>query len=559
MLALVAFSAVHLNAADYRMVVIPVEFSDVRFTDTQTHVYNKVEDARIYLENQFSPRYSFSFKVLPIVRLPLQMYRYGGNSTSERDTGLDEVIRTACTQSQGDFSIYDNDGDGFIDNVCIITAGHSEAEGAGADCIWPQQGWLHDRGGTLSLGAKTVDCFTVCPEFASAGTFSHEICHTFGLADMYDTDGRLSGGTAKGLWGTLSLMDSGGGTPNFCAIELEQLGFGPALTADIGHHTLRPLSVSRDYMRIESDNPGEYFLLECRDNNGWDANLGGAGLVIYHIDRSSSDAWYSDSYRRNLSAAERWEFNQVNCRPEHPCARLIEAVPGTDAISQVFFPQPGRTAFGSETDPAFRYWSGNTSEMAVCNIAIESDCSVSFDLIIPITLSEPQVFQDAAIVGWTVDPSLKLLRCDVTLSNGSTILETRRIYPTDDSIYSFTAENLEPQKDYAVTIRAVCNDGATFSRTVPFKTKMRSQGTRPFIYLNSIIREDDGTFPAGSKLPMRIYNASEARAIHWYFNGIRIYPASDGFWEIKTSGSLKAEIWYADGSCEVIAKKITVK
>ena len=552
-------SAVLLNAADFRMVVLPVEFSDVRFTDTQTNVYNKVSEATRYLDSQFSPKYSFSITVLSVVRLPYAMSRYGSNSTSMRDTGLDEAIRVACIQSQADFSTYDNDGDGYIDIICVITAGRSEASGGGADCIWPQQGWLHDRSGTMVLNGKTADCFAVCPELASTGTFCHEICHAFGLSDMYDTDGRLSGGTAKGLWGNLSLMDSGGALPNFCAIELEQLGFGTRVPAEIGHHTLRPSGSSREYRRIESDNEDEYFLLECRDNKGWDACLGGAGLVIYHIDRSISDAWYSDSHRRNLTAAERWQYNQVNCRPEHPCARVMEAVPGTDDIAQVFFPQPGHTAFGSETDPSFRFWSGTTSEKAICNIRLASDGSVSFDLIVPITLSDTQVFQDAAIIGWQVDGSLKLRECNITLSNSVSTLQSFKLYPSADGIYSFTAENLEPQNDYIATVRAICTDGSTFSRTVYFKTKVRSQGSRPFIYLNSVSRGDDGSFERGTKLPLRIYNATDVREVRWYFNGIRIFPAADGFWQITSVGILKAEIWYSDRSCEIIEKSINVK
>lgn len=552
-------SAAGLNAADFRLVVLPVEFSDVRFSDIQANVYNKVSEAKRYLDSQFSPRYTFSVNVLPLVRLPYDMSRYGSNSTTVRDAGLDEAIRVACIQSQADFSGYDNDGDGYIDNICVITAGRSEASGGGADCIWPQQGWLHDRSGTMVLNGKTADCFTVCPELASTGTFCHEICHVFGLSDMYDTDGRLSGGTAKGLWGTMSIMDSGGAMPNFCAIELEQLGFGTQVPAKIGHHVLRPAGSSKEYMRIESDNEDEYFLLECRDNSGWDACLGGAGLVIYHIDRSISDAWYSDSHRRNLTAAERWRYNQVNCRPEHPCARVVEAVPGTDDIAQIFFPQPGHTAFGSETDPSFRFWSGAISEKAVCNISLAPDGSVSFDLIVPITISETQVFQDAAIIGWQVDGSLQVRECNVTLSNSVSTMQYHRLYPNPDGIYSFTAEGLEPQEDYSATVRVICADGSTFSRTVSFKTKVRSQGSRPFIFLNSVSREDDGSFARGTKLPLRIYNATGLQEVKWYYNGIRIFPAADGFWQISSGGTLKVEAWYSDGSCEIIQKNIKVK
>ena len=548
-------------AANTRLVVVPVEFSDVSFTDTQKYIYDKVELARRYLSSQFSPIYGeFTIDVLPVVRLSFSMSHYGTNSTTVKDYGLDEAVKVACIQSDANFAPYDNDSDGYIDNICLITAGASEAEGGGAYCIWPQQGYLHDRGGTVQLSGKTADCFTACPEFASAGTFCHELGHVFGLMDMYDTDGRMSGGTAKGLWGTLSLMDSGGYLPNLNAIELEQLGIGTQVEATPGHITLNPIGSKREYLRLESDNPGEYFLFECRSNSGWDDCQPGAGLVVYHIDRSLADAWYSDAYRRNLSAAERWEYNQINCRPEHPCARVIEAVPGTDNPADIFFPRPGHSAFGAETDPPFRFWNGGTSEYALNNISLGADGSVSFDLIVPLVITGTDVFQDAAIVRWTVDSSIKLDRCNVFwYSDDNRSSGSLTVFPNASGVYSATIEGLQQLTSYQVTIRALAEDRAVFSRTLSIKTKTRLADARPFIYLTSAERNDDGSFPAGSGIPMRIYNAMDVSKVVWYYNDWRIYAGDDGLWHITENGTLKAEIWYADGSCEIIIKEIKVK
>ncbi|MBR4809265.1 MAG: immune inhibitor A [Bacteroidales bacterium] len=554
-------AAASLGAANTRLVVIPVEFKDVVFTDTNKYIYEKTELAQRYLSSQFGPVYGdFSIDVLPVVRLSFNMSHYGANSTTIKDFSLDEAVKVACIQSSANFAPYDNDNDGFIDNICLITAGASEAEGGGSYCIWPQQGFLHDWSGTIQLSGKTADSFTVCPEFASAGTFCHELGHVFGLQDMYDTDGRLSGGTSKGLWGSLSLMDSGGALPCLNAVELEQLGMGTSVSATPGHITLSPLSARSEYMRLESDNPGEYFLFECRDNSGWDECLPSAGLVIYHIDRSASDAWYSDAHRRNLSAAERWEYNQVNCRPEHPCARVIEAVPGTDDPSEVFFPGDGHFAFGSETDPPFRFWSGGTSRYALNNISLEPDGSVSFDLIVPIVITGTDVFQDAAIIGWTVDRSISFSHCSVIwYSEESGSSGSKTVYYDDSGIYSATIEGLNPHTSYQVVVRVLADGGTVFSRSLGINTKTQMADARPFIYLSGTGRADDGSFPAGSSIPMRIYNAKDAARVMWYFNGWRIYPGADGYWKLTESGTLKAEVWYPDGSCEIIIKEIRVK
>ena len=546
-------------AASYRYAVIPVEFSDVSFTHTEQEIAQTVNTARQYFDSQFAPSRTFVFDLLPVIKLPYPMSRYGANSSSAKDAALDEALRVACIQSRADFSQYDNDGDGLIDNICIITAGESESEGGGASAIWPQHLYLHDRGGTLGLSGKNADSFSVCSESSPIGIFCHEFAHSLGLMDMYDTDGRLSGGTSKGLWSKLSLMDDGRGLPNFCAIELEQLGLGTPLTLKEGSFRLSPLSQKKEYLRIDADRSGEYFLLECRDKQGWDKDLDGQGLVIYHIDRSLGDGWYSDMYRRNLSARERWTLNQVNCRPEHQCARVVEAVPGTEDIAQIFFPQSDHTSFGSETDPPFRFWSGTTSSLAISGITLLDDGSVTFNIITPLTITDLSIIQNTAIISWTLPAGLQLKECLVSWHSPDGAAGYMSVNPKESGVYSAIIQGLVPQTDYQATVRVVCTDGAIYSRLVEFRTKMMIHGSHPFIYLNSLERNEDGSFLAGGMLPLHIYNAQDAQKVEWYFNGVRIYPGDNGYWELTASGTLRAEMWLSDGSKTIITKQLTVR
>ena len=368
-----------LLAEVFRAVVIPVEFSDVSFKDKQSGVFFKTSTATSYFNDQFSPSRTFSFTVLNTVRLPRGYASYGVNSSSVKDLYIGQLVREAVELSGTNLSSYDNDSDGAVDIVYIITAGSSESDGAGADHIWPRQGRLSERGEAFSYFGKTIDSFAVCTESSSPAVFCHEFAHQFGLMDMYDTDGSGSGGTAKGLWGSLSVMDKGISEssdrlpPNFCAVELDQLGLGTRISFTTGAFRLRPLSVRKEYMRIDTDTEGEYYLLECRKAEGWDRGIGGSGLVIYHIDRSENNSWYSDLYVRNLSALERWQYNQVNCRPDRPCAQVVTAIPGAANVSKVFFPQPGHTVFASDTDPSFRYWNGSASQYAIDDIVLDAD------------------------------------------------------------------------------------------------------------------------------------------------------------------------------------------
>ena len=194
---------------------------------------------------------------------------------------------------------------------------------------------------------------------------------------------------------------------------------------------------------------------------------------------------------------------------------------------------------------------------------MQNDGSVSFNLITPVTVRMSHIFQDAALFFWTTDNSLQVESCDViwypegkkTAEN----IKTARVLMHEDGNFNITVEKLQPATTYELIIKVKCTDGSLHSKTEQFTTKSFQKGVRPFIYLNSMKRGDDGSFTAGDRLPMRVYNATGVESVQWYFNDLRIIPDSDGFWHIKESGVLKAVVWYEDDSSDVIIKQMTVK
>lgn len=535
------------------MVVIPVQFQDRSFATSEEELREVVTASQDYFNEQYDGSVRFTFDMASVVTLSEDASYYGSNYSDRRDVLLHRAVREACRSlSSGiDFSRYDNDADGVVDNVFLITAGMSESEGAGAEWIWPQHGFLSDNGGTEQVGSVLVNGFSVCTEFTSSeqsrsgsGIFCHEFGHVLGLVDLYDTDGEGSGGLSSGLF-NMALMDDGckrgdgNDPPCFSAVDLEMLSLGKCETLSKGHHRLPPVETSRSYLKADADREGEHFLFECRK---------GRGLVVYHIDRSSADAGYSDYYKKNLTAAQRWEYSQVNCRPDRQCAYIVTDF--SRGLDGIYFREG---SFGSDTNPSFRYWSGATSSLAITGIKLEDDGSVSFDVVEPLVLKSTTAFQDAVIVGWSVAEELSgITSFDVLWTDGV----TERSMTLPAGSVSCTVEGLSPQTLYRITVRANSSDGGAFSANTTVATKIRRDDSYPYIYLSGSDRAHDGRFTAGTRIPLRVFNAVEVQEIRWYFDGERISTGADGYYTITRAGQLKAEIVHDDGSREVIVKKI---
>ena len=123
-------------------IVILAAFKDVSFTygkqDFEDLLNRQGYDrngatgsAKEYFESQFGEGASFVFDVSEIVTLSKTRAYYGSNNKDGVDSRPEEMVTEACTLAaeQGvDFSRYDLDGDGEVDNVFVFFAGEDEAD-----------------------------------------------------------------------------------------------------------------------------------------------------------------------------------------------------------------------------------------------------------------------------------------------------------------------------------------------------------------------------------------------------------------------------------------------
>ncbi|MCQ2335317.1 MAG: M6 family metalloprotease domain-containing protein [Paludibacteraceae bacterium] len=212
-----------------------------------------------------------------------------------------EAVQLAYADGM-DVSKYDNDFDGKIDNVSVITAGYNQAEGGPADAIWPHYSALYN---SPMVGSKYIGGYLVISEYrgytgkvqAGIGTYCHEFGHALGLPDLYDTES--SSTYTVGSWDIMcsgSYNNNGSTPPTFTAFERFIMGWlEPEQLKRPGNYIMEPIETSNRAYLIADGNfngralypsPDEYFLIENRQKVGWDANTGalaGTGLMISHI------------------------------------------------------------------------------------------------------------------------------------------------------------------------------------------------------------------------------------------------------------------------------------
>ncbi|MDE6463362.1 MAG: M6 family metalloprotease domain-containing protein [Muribaculaceae bacterium] len=203
--------------------VILVEYTDVKFSLSDPHDYfNRMLNEPgfsdyggtgsahdFFLESSMG-QFDCDFDVVGPVTLPNSMSYYGGNDWGGNDIRPAHMIRDACdlVDDEVDFSQYDRDGDGEIDNVFVFYAGRGEASGGSADTIWP-----HSWSATYGVGAnyydgKLLDRYACSNEWEGTrpdgvGTFVHEFSHVLGLPDLYATS--YTSSFTPGAWSTMDL------------------------------------------------------------------------------------------------------------------------------------------------------------------------------------------------------------------------------------------------------------------------------------------------------------------------------------------------------------------
>lgn len=391
--------------------VVLVDFKNKKFADGHDLEYYKnvingkdfsdekegyVGSVRDYFLAQSNGQFELDFDVVGPVTMSNNYGYYGYDGAYQKDEKVYEMIKEACDgiQDQVNLKDYDWDGDGEADQVFFLYAGLGQASGGSASTIWPHESELrYWPCGVLSYSTGKINTYACANELqpetqgssryisAGIGTICHEFSHCLGFADMYDT----TGGGGYGM-SVFDVMDQGsyngnGFVPcNYTAFERIYAGWVEAIELESPATVKDMKSVSdygRPFIMYNYKNTNEYFLLENRQNTGWDKGLYGSnGLLIVHVNYVPS----------------RWANNSVNSSAEKiQCCTVVNADGSRDntqySLQGDLYPYEVKGVtmndeFTDDSEPAAKLYNKNSDNSYALGIPItqikRSKGSISF-------------------------------------------------------------------------------------------------------------------------------------------------------------------------------------
>lgn len=337
-----------------KLLVLLVNFSDKSMKSTHNNAFfdnllnGSFPSVQDYFKQSSGNTYVPEFDVFGPYTLDQNMAYYGGNDSDGNDEHPDQMVVDACAKAYADgcdFSNYDTNNDGKVDNIYVIYAGYGEAAGAPANTIWPHSWEIYSQyvSGTLKYNGKTLGHYACSAELSGksgsnsdgVGTFAHEFSHVIGLPDYYDTDygTNSDNGVTPGEW---TLMDQGSYNgsgmypPLYSVYDKYFMGWmTPKFLAkdEVKNVTLTTAwndnyQITGGASRVACTNTSTVYYLENRQKSGYDQYLPGHGMVVWKV-----------TYN-----ATRWNNNDLN------------NTAGT--LRYTIVPADGKTKnYGAATDP----------------------------------------------------------------------------------------------------------------------------------------------------------------------------------------------------------------
>ena len=383
-----------------KCLVILANFADTKFKPEHTlDLYKQIINGenysdetlgfkgsvRDYFKAQSGGRFEIDFDVVGPVDLPKGYAGYGKNDASGRDqTALvypmvEDAVNLAKDMVT-DWKQYDWDGDGLVEEVFVLYAGHGQATyPQDPDLVWPHKSAIDPL--TVADGVKVSVYACSCELGATEaidgiGAFCHEFSHCMGLKDHYDINGR---GYGTGFWDIMCFGCYNGNSflpAEYNSYEKMFCGWKEPIVLNAEPQKIegmKALAAGGDtYIFYNDGNENEYYMLENRQKTGWDAALPGEGLIVLHVD-----------YSKGV-----WEENQVNY---NAARQRMTVIPADNTLGSTdedkagdAWPYQGNNSLTNYSRPACTVYNANTDGTGymnkyLLNITQNADGTISFE------------------------------------------------------------------------------------------------------------------------------------------------------------------------------------
>ena len=317
------------GAVSLPLLIIQVEFNDTTFTSSTLTWQEKIFGSAVGQLNHYYLEVSQNkFLFIPanegessvndgIIKVRVNQNHIQTLGTNFNNyTAFANVLFEALTLADPyiNFAAYDTNKNAAIDvnelQIMFLVAGGEEATGVNPG-IWAHQSCINgvslDGKALMQCGNGTYTAFgehhfsSNGPD-AGIGIIAHELGHgVFNLPDLYDRDLSSEGIGNFGLMGAGSWGFQAGQIPGYTPAHMSawtkmQIGFStPALITSSTANLALDATHLQSYqaLRLNTQDPNEYFLVENRSSLGYDAGLYildeapfQGGLAIWHIDET---------------------------------------------------------------------------------------------------------------------------------------------------------------------------------------------------------------------------------------------------------------------------------
>ena len=285
---------------------------------------------------------------------------------------VEDTLDIAKDDPNIDWTSFDNNGNGYIDNIFVVHSGAEAAYTGDINDIWahvyviPNQKVIQDN--TAWVYAMTSEYLEKPTDPQIIGGDVHEHGHQLGLPDLYDYTGESNGAGAYSLMGSGSWGDGGRTPTHLDAWSKYILGFADSIDDPVGPCYIDNAEINSDIIKYTTNDPKQYYLVENRQKIQYDSFLPSDGIFIWRVNENQMD---SQTYNNDRTCY------LVGLVQADGFKDLENAANNGDAGD----PYPGDSnnrVFGIDTNPSSELCSGTKQKILIRNIS-DSSHSMTFD------------------------------------------------------------------------------------------------------------------------------------------------------------------------------------